>query len=143
MKCNNINKKIIKLIRFCKEYGLYDILKYNFKSINELKSKLSYYPIASYISIILRIAPNKILIRRNILNSIVENNWKLFVKDLIEAEEKRKKINEEMLKTLQSINNSYSFVFPRSYVPSYLLDDNEDDSDYGGLVDYFNFLKNI
>lgn len=141
---NNVSKKIIKLIRFCKEYGLYDVLKYNFKSIDELECKLSYYSIASYISIILRIAPNEILIRRNIFNSIVENNWKQFVKDLIEAEEKRKKINEKMLKTLQNINNSYSFVFPRSYVPSYLQEDNyEDDSDYGGLVDYFNFLNNF
>lgn len=138
------NKEIIRLIRFCKEYELYDIIKYNFKSINELKCKLSYYSVANYISIILRIAPNEILIKRNILNFVVENNWKQFAKDLIEAEEKRKKINEEMLKTLQSINNSYSFVFPRSYVPSYLQEDNyEDDSDYGGIVDYFNFLKNI
>lgn len=138
------NKEIIRLIRFCKEYELYDIIKYNFKSINELKCKLSYYSVANYISIILRIAPNEILIKRNILDFVVENNWKQFAKDLIEAEEKRKKINEEMLKTLQSINNSYSFVFPRSYVPSYLQEDNyEDDSDYGGIVDYFNFLKNI
>lgn len=45
-----------------------------------------------------------------------------------------------MLKTLQSINNSYSFVFPRSYVQE---DNYEDDSDYGGLVDYFNFLNNF
>lgn len=138
------NKKIIKLIRFCKEYGLYDVLKHNFKSVNELKCKLSYYSVANYISIILRIAPNEILIKRNILNFVVENNWKQFAKDLIEAEEKRKKINEEMLKTLQNINNSYSFVFPRSYVPSYLQEDiYEDDSDYGGLVDYFNFLNNF
>lgn len=137
------NKKIIKLIRFCKEYGLYDVLKYNFKSIDELECKLSYYSIASYISIILRIAPNEILIRRNIFNSIVENDWKQFVKDLIEDEEKRKKINEEIIKALQSINNSY-FVFPHSYVPSYLQADNyEGDSDYGGLVDYFNFLNNV
>lgn len=134
------NKKIIRLIRFCKEYELYDIIKYNFKSINELKCKLSYYSVANYISIILRIAPNEILIKRNILNFVVENNWKQFAKDLIEAEEKRKKINEEMLKTLQSINNSYSFVFPRSYVQE---DNYEDDSDYGGLVDYFNFLNNF
>lgn len=138
------NKGIIRLIRFCKEYELYDIIKYNFKSVNELKCKLSYYSVANYISIILRLAPNEILIKRNILNFVVENNWKQFVKDLIEAEEKRKKINEEMLKTLQSINNSYSFVFPHSYIPSYLQEDNyEDDSDYGGLVDYFNFLKNV
>lgn len=85
------NKEIIRLIRFCKEYELYDIIKYNFKSINELKCKLSYYSVANYISIILRIAPNEILIKRNILNFVVENNWKQFAKDLIEAEEKRKK----------------------------------------------------
>lgn len=141
---NKVSKKIIKLIRFCKEYGLYDSLKYNFKSIDDLKYKLSYYSIANYISIILRITPNEILIRKNILNSIVENEWKQFIKDLIEDEEKKKKINEEMIKMLQSINNSYSFVFPQPYVPSYLQEDNyEDDSDYGGLVDYFNFLKNV
>lgn len=148
---NNVGKKIIRLIRFCKEYELYDIIKYNFKSIDELECKLSYYPIASYISIILRIAPNEIFIKKNILNSIVENDWKQFVKDLIEDEEKRKKINEEfskkineeMIKALQSINNSY-FAFPHSYIPSYLQEDNYgDDSYYGGLVDYFNFLKNI
>lgn len=140
---NNVSKKIIRLIRFCKEYELYDIIKYNFKSINELECKLSYYSIANYISIILRIAPNEILVRKNILNSIVENDWKQFVKDLIEDEEKRKKINEEIIKALQSINNSY-FVFPHSYVPSYLQENNyEGDSDYGGLVDYFNFLNNV
>lgn len=140
---NNVGKKIIRLIRFCKEYELYDIIKYNFKSIDELECKLSYYSVANYISIILRLAPNEILIRKNILNSIVENDWKQFVKDLIEDEEKRKKINEEIIKALQSINNSY-FVFPHSYVPSYLQADNyEGDSDYGGLVDYFNFLNNV
>lgn len=140
---NNVGKKIIRLIRFCKEYELYDIIKYNFKSIDDLEHKLSFYSIANYISIILRIAPNEILIRKNIVNSIVENNWKQFVKDLIEDEEKRKKINEEMLKALQSINNSY-FAFPHSYVPSYLQEDNYGlDSDYGGIIDYFNFLKNI
>lgn len=140
---NNVSKKIIRLLRFCKEYELYDIIKYNFKSIDELECKLSYYPIASYISIILRIAPNEILIRKNILNSIAENNWAQFVKDLIEDEEKRKKKNEEMLKALQTINNSY-FVFPHSYVPSYLQADNYGiNSVYGGLVDYFNFLNNV
>lgn len=140
---NNVGEKIIRLIRFCKEYELYDIIKYNFKSIDDLEYQLSFYSIANYISIILRIAPNEILIRKNILNSIVENDWKQFVKDLIEDEEKRKKINEEMLKALQTINNSY-FVFPHSYVSSYLQEDNYGlDSDYGGIIDYFNFLKNI
>ena len=140
---NNVGKKIIRLIRFCKEYELYDIIKYNFKSIDDLEYQLSFYSIANYISIILKIAPNEILIRKNILNSIVENDWKQFVKDLIEDEEKRKKINEEMLKALQSINNSY-FVFQHSYVPSYLQEVNYgSDSDYGGLVDYFDNLNNV
>lgn len=139
----NVGKKIIRLIRFCKEYELYDIIKYNFKSIDDLEYQLSFYSIANYISIILRIAPNEILIRKNIVNSIVEYDWKQFVKDLIEDEEKRKKINEEMVKALQSINNSY-FVFPHSYVPSYLQEDNyEDDSDYGGRLYYFDNLNNV
>lgn len=140
---NNVGEKIIRLIRFCKEYELYDIIKYNFKSIDDLEYQLSFYSIANYISIILRIAPNEILIRKNILNSIVENDWKQFVKDLIEDEEKRKKINEEMLKALQTINNSY-FVFPHSYVSSYLQADNyEGDSDYGGRLYYFDNLNNV
>ena len=140
---NNTSKKIIRLIRFCKEYELYDIIKYNFKSIDDLEYQLSFYSIANYISIILRIAPNEILIRKNILNSIVENDWKQFVKDLIEDEEKRKKINKEMRKALQSINNSY-FVFPHSYVPSYLQEGSYgSDSDYSGLVDYFDNLNNV
>ena len=131
---NNVGEKIIRLIRFCKEYELYDIIKYNFKSIDDLEYQLSFYSIANYISIILRIAPNEILIRKNILNSIVENDWKQFVKDLIEDEEKRKKINEEMLKALQSINNSY-FVFQHSYVPSYLQEDN-----YGIDSEWWSFI---
>lgn len=140
---NNVGKKIIRLIRFCKEYELYDIIKYNFKSIDDLEYQLSFYSIANYISIILRIAPNEILIRKNILNSIVENDWKQFVKDLIDDEEKRKKINEEMRKALQIINNGY-FVFPHSYVPSYLQEDNyEDNSDYGGRLYYFDNLNNV
>ena len=140
---NNVCKKIIRLIRFCKEYELYDIIKYNFKSIDDLEYQLSFYSIANYISIILRIAPNEILIRKNILNSIVENDWKQFVKDLIDDEEKRKKINEEMRKALQIINNSY-FAFPHSYVPSYLQEDNYGiDSDYGGRLYYFDNLNNV
>lgn len=140
---NNVCKKIIRLIRFCKEYELYDIVKYNFKSIDDLEYHLSFYSIANYISIILRIAPNEILIRKNILNSIVENDWKQFVKDLIEDEEKRKKINEEMLKALQTINNSY-FVFPHSYVSSYLQEGSYgSDSDYGGRLYYFDNLNNV
>lgn len=131
---NNVGEKIIRLIRFCKEYELYDIIKYNFKSIDDLEYQLSFYSIANYISIILRIVPNEILIRKNILNSIVENDWKQFVKDLIEDEEKRKKINEEMLKALQSINNSY-FVFQHSYVPSYLQEDN-----YGIDSEWWSFI---
>lgn len=131
----NVGKKIIMLIRFCKEYELYDIIKYNFKSIDDLEYQLSFYSIANYISIILRIAPNEILIRKNIVNSIVENDWKQFVKDLIDDEEKRKKINEEMRKALQIINNSY-FGFPHSYVRSYSQEGNYgSDSDYSGFLD--------
>ena len=140
---NNVCKKIIRLIRFCKEYELYDIIKYNFKSIDDLEYQLSFYSIANYISIILRIAPNEILIRKNILNSIVENDWKQFVKDLIDDEEKRKKINEEMRKALQIINNSY-FAFPHSYVPSYLQECNYgSDSNYSGRLYYFDNLNNV
>lgn len=136
---NNVGKKIIMLIRFCKEYELYDIIKYNFKSIDDLEYQLSFYSIANYISIILRIAPNEILIRKNIVNSIVENDWKKFVKDLIDDEEKRKKINEEMRKALQIIDNSY-FGFQRSYVQE---DNYGIDSDYGGRLYYFDNLNNV
>lgn len=136
---NNVGKKIIRLIRFCKEYELYDIIKYNFKSIDDLEYQLSFYSIANYISIILRIAPNEILIRKNIVNSIVENDWKKFVKDLIDDEEKRKKINEEMRKALQIINNSY-FGFQHSYVQE---DNYGIDSDYGGRLYYFDNLNNV
>lgn len=93
---NNYDQSIVKLIRFCKEYGLYDSLQNNFRSLDDLTYKLSYYSIANYISIILKSTPTVILMRKNIIQAIIENDWKKFASDLIKK--------EKILTTLKTYN---------------------------------------
>lgn len=146
---NNVSKKIIRLIRFCKNNDLYLYVIAKYKTIKFLSDVLKGCSAEKCFIRMITFTPldfnsKNVKLNEDVDILLLSYEWKKFVKDLIEAEEKRNKMHEEMIKTLQSINNSYPFVFPRSYVPSYLQEDNyEDDSDYGGLVDYFNFLKNV
>lgn len=149
MKKNKINEKTIRLIRFCKNNNLYYYIFSKYKNIDYLDTILYRCNAENCFMQMIHYGQPKFntkynpFISEKVNITFLNNEWKKFVKDLIEDEEKRKKKNEEMLKALQTINNSY-FVFPHSYVPSYLQENNyEDDSDYGGLVDYFNFLKNL